>query len=81
MEPVVKSPVPIPNGTHLIHVVRQPIFDRGGEVVAYELLFRGSADAVEAGRRDTYATSHVIVNAFTESGLPGTSGCSASRRT
>jgi c-di-GMP-related signal transduction protein len=66
---VVKSPVPTPSGTHLVHVGRQPIFDRGGEVVAYELLFRGSADAVEAGRRDTYATSHVIVNAFTEFGM------------
>ena len=69
MSAVVKSPVPTPSGTHLVHVGRQPIFDRGGEVVAYELLFRGSADAVEAGRRDTYATSHVIVNAFTEFGM------------
>jgi c-di-GMP-related signal transduction protein len=69
MEPVVNPPVPTPSGTHLVHVGRQPIFDRGGEVVAYELLFRGSADAVEAGRRDTYATSHVIVNTFTEFGM------------
>lgn len=69
MGPVVKSPVPSPNGTHLVHVGRQPIFDRGGEVVAYELLFRGSAEAVEAGRRDTYATSQVIVNTFTEFGM------------
>jgi EAL and modified HD-GYP domain-containing signal transduction protein len=69
MGPVVKSPVPTPSGTHLVHVGRQPIFDRGGEVVAYELLFRGSAEAVEAGRRDTYATSHVIVNTFTEFGM------------
>jgi EAL and modified HD-GYP domain-containing signal transduction protein len=69
MGPVVKSPVPTPSGTHLVHVGRQPIFDRRGEVVAYELLFRGSAEAVEAGRRDTYATSHVIVNTFTEFGM------------
>jgi c-di-GMP-related signal transduction protein len=69
MVAVVKSPVPTPSGTHLVHVGRQPIFDRGGEVVAYELLFRGSADAVDAGRRDTYATSHVIVNTFTEFGM------------
>ena len=90
MGPVVKSSVPTHSGTHLVHVGRQPIFDRGGEVVAYELLFRGSADAVEAGRRDTYATSHVIVNTWprpatgshstTSSGPPGTSGCSASPR-
>jgi EAL and modified HD-GYP domain-containing signal transduction protein len=57
------------NPAHLVHVGRQPIFDRAGHVVAYELLFRGSMDAVEAGRRDTYATSHVIVNAFTEFGI------------
>ncbi|GLZ01450.1 HDOD domain-containing protein [Actinoplanes sp. NBRC 103695] len=54
---------------HLVHVGRQPIFDAGGRHVAYELLFRGSVEAIEAGRQDTYATSHVIVNAFTEFGL------------
>jgi c-di-GMP-related signal transduction protein len=56
-------------GTQLVHVGRQPIFDVTGDVVAYELLFRGSMDAVEAGRRDTYATSQVIVNTFTEFGI------------
>ena len=56
-------------GTQLVHVGRQPIFDRAGDVVGYELLFRGSLDAVEAARRDTYATSQVIVNAFTEFGI------------
>jgi c-di-GMP-related signal transduction protein len=61
-------PFPLP-GTQLVHVGRQPIFDRTGDVVAYELLFRGSMDAVEAGRRDTYATSQVIVNTFTEFGI------------
>lgn len=66
--------VSVPGGTHLVHVGRQPIFDRGGEVVAYELLFRGDAGAVEAGRFDTYATSHVIVNAFTEFGIAEVAG-------
>jgi c-di-GMP-related signal transduction protein len=61
-------------GAHLVHVGRQPIFDRSGQVVAYELLFRGSMDAVEAGRQDTYATSQVIINAFTEFGLPEVAG-------
>jgi c-di-GMP-related signal transduction protein len=56
-------------GTQLVHVGRQPIFDRTGDVVAYELLFRGSMDAVQADRRDTYATSQVIVNTFTEFGI------------
>jgi EAL and modified HD-GYP domain-containing signal transduction protein len=60
------SPAP---GTHLVHVARQPIFDRTGDVIAYELLFRGRMDAVDAQRRDSYATSQVIVNAFTEFGL------------
>jgi EAL and modified HD-GYP domain-containing signal transduction protein len=62
------SPLTRP-GTSLLHVGRQPIFDVAGDVVAYELLFRGSMDAVDAGRRDTYATSHVIVNTFTEFGI------------
>jgi c-di-GMP-related signal transduction protein len=56
-------------GPSLVHVGRQPIFDAAGDVVAYELLFRGDLDAVEADRRDTYATSHVIINAFTELGI------------
>ncbi|MFG1607572.1 EAL and HDOD domain-containing protein [Actinoplanes sp. NPDC049265] len=62
------------NLTHLVHVGRQPIFDAGGTVVAYELLFRGDADAVEAGRQDTYATSQVMINAFTEFGLREVAG-------
>jgi EAL and modified HD-GYP domain-containing signal transduction protein len=70
----VKSSVPGHPGTHLVHVGRQPIFDRSGDVVAYELLFRGSMDAVEAGRQDTYATSQVIVNAFTEFGIGEVAG-------
>jgi c-di-GMP-related signal transduction protein len=63
-----------PHGTHPVHVGRQPIFDSSGAVVAFELLFRGSVDAVEAGRRDTYATSQVIVNAFTEFGMAEVAG-------
>ena len=61
-------------GAHVVHVGRQPIFDAAGEVVAYELLFRGSMDAVEAGRQDTYATSQVIVNALTEFGIGEVAG-------
>jgi len=56
-------------GTHLVHVARQPIFDSHGDVVAYELLFRGRMDAVQADRRDSFATSQVIVNTFTEFGI------------
>lgn len=54
---------------HLVHVARQPIFDLSGDVVAYELLFRGRMDAIDAERRDSYATSQVIVNSFTEFGI------------
>ena len=61
-------------GAHLVHVGRQPIFDRSGAVVAYELLFRGSTDAVEAGRQDTFATSQVLINTFTEFGLAEVAG-------
>ena len=60
--------------TFLVHVGRQPIFDAAGRVAAYELLFRGSVDAIEAGRQDTYATSQVIVNTFTEFGLAEVAG-------
>lgn len=55
--------------TQLVHIGRQPIYDWTGAVVGYELLFRASADAVGATRRSAYATSQVIVNAFTEFGL------------
>ncbi|MBM2618249.1 HDOD domain-containing protein [Actinoplanes sp. LDG1-06] len=57
-----------------MHVGRQPIFDAQGDVVAYELLFRGSMEAVAAGRQDTYATSTVMINAFTEFGIREVAG-------
>ena len=53
----------------LIHVGRQAIYDRAGDVVAYELLFRDKAGATQASRRSLEATSRVIVAAFTEFGL------------
>ncbi len=52
-----------------VHVGRQAVYDRSGEVVAYELLFRDSPDAQRATARGTYATSQVIVAAFTEFGI------------
>ncbi|WP_051278781.1 EAL and HDOD domain-containing protein [Chitinilyticum aquatile] len=52
-----------------LHIGRQPIINRQGELFAYELLFRNShanrADVVD----DFAATSHVIRNAFSEFGL------------
>lgn len=52
-----------------VHVGRQPIFDRHGDVHGYELLFRGDAGAVEADERGAYATSRVLITAFTEIGI------------
>ena len=68
------KPTASADGTQLVHVGRQPIFDVHGGVVAYELLFRGSVDAVAAGRQDTYATSSVMINAFTEFGIREVAG-------
>lgn len=65
MQPATTSPDP----TQLVHIGRQPLYDWAGHVVGYELLFRGAADEIEATRRTAYATSQVIVNAFTEFGL------------
>jgi len=55
--------------TRAIHVARQPIYDRAGQVRAYELLFRGTAGEAQASRRNAYATSNVIIAAFTDVGL------------
>jgi c-di-GMP-related signal transduction protein len=55
--------------SHHVHIGRQPIYDRAGEVFGYELLFRGSGDALDATQANAYATSQVILNAFTEFGI------------
>jgi c-di-GMP-related signal transduction protein len=60
---------PSTDSTQLVHIGRQAVYDWAGHVVGYELLFRGAAEDVEATRRSAYATSQVIVNAFTEFGL------------
>ena len=48
------------------HVGRQPIFDTRGALTAYELLFRGAADADAAGSSGDDATTTTILAAFTE---------------
>jgi EAL and modified HD-GYP domain-containing signal transduction protein len=60
----------VPPAGQTVHVGRQPVYDRAGDVVGYELLFRGGGEELTASRRNAYATSQVIVNAFTEFGLP-----------
>jgi EAL and modified HD-GYP domain-containing signal transduction protein len=59
------------DATQLVHIGRQPLYDRNGGVFGYELLFRGgaAADDADTARGPAYATSQVIVNAFTEFGL------------
>ena len=52
-----------------IYLARQPIVDRSGELVGYELLLR-SADGEGAAHEDSVlATSTVVANAFAEIGL------------
>jgi EAL and modified HD-GYP domain-containing signal transduction protein len=52
-----------------VHIARQAIYDRAGDVVAYELLFRDAPDALSSDQSGTHATSRVMVAAFTEFGL------------
>jgi c-di-GMP-related signal transduction protein len=52
-----------------VHVGRQAVYDPSGTVHGYELLFRIDAEAEEATERGAYATSQVLVSAFTEIGL------------
>lgn len=51
---------------------RQPIFTPDLDVIAYEILFRGNADALDSGEMSLdgdQATSEVILNSFIEVGL------------
>lgn len=52
------------------YIARQPIRDRQGRVVAYELLFRDNPQQSEAAvSDDVLATSRVVTRAFDELGL------------
>jgi EAL and modified HD-GYP domain-containing signal transduction protein len=63
-----------PAGSTTAHVGRQPIYDRDGAVVGYELLFRAGTEASSADRTDEHATARVLVAAFTEFGLEELTG-------
>ncbi len=52
-----------------VYVGRQPIFNRKGDLFAYELLFRGGDHEQAAILNGDHATSQVIVNSFLELGL------------
>lgn len=53
---------------------RQPIIDRAGALVAYELLFRGDLSNAAVVLDDRKATEQVIVNAITQFGVTATLG-------
>ena len=50
-------------------LARQPIYDRGLEIAAYELLYRPIDQLVTGTISGDQATSELIINAFTELGL------------
>jgi c-di-GMP-related signal transduction protein len=52
-----------------IYLARQPIVDRAGELVGYELLFRSTTDDHATMEDSVLATSTVVANAFAEIGL------------
>lgn len=57
------------DGTWTVHVARQQIINRAGELEAYELLFRDTAGATSSTEHAATATSRVLVNTFSEFGL------------
>lgn len=48
---------------------RQPILDRNGDIVAYELLFRSGSSNHAAVTDNTLATASVLSNALNSIGL------------
>jgi EAL and modified HD-GYP domain-containing signal transduction protein len=52
-----------------VHIGRQAVYDDRSQIFGYELLFRAVAEAAHASHNGSYATSQVIINAFTEFGL------------
>ncbi len=55
--------------TRQVFLGRQAIFDADHQVVAYELLYRTSAVAVDAGNVDAQSTSQVMIDALMSIGL------------
>lgn len=69
--PQLRSGSAMPETTeNLAFVGRQPILDQSQQIVAYELLFRDSAQARVAGVTDAVqATSQVLINTFMHFGI------------
>ena len=65
---------PPASGARALHLARQPIVDRAGALVAFELLFRSQAEGPARVVDDRAATNDVIVNAFCELGVDSVLG-------
>ena len=52
-----------------VYVARQPIYDAGLNVSAYELLFRSSLDDVFSCSDSDYASLALLVNSFIAIGI------------
>src|SRR3954470_24002287 len=57
-----------------IYVARQPIFELGGGLFGYELLYRRDASADRAEGDEGYMSADVIVSSLLGIGLPAISG-------
>ena len=66
---MVETEVEVDESGPSVHIARQPLFDRRGRVRGFELLYRATPEAVNAGQADSAATSSTIVTAFVELGL------------
>src|SRR5689334_18294211 len=55
--------------TGAVYIARQAIYDRDGDVLAYELLFRDAPIAEASSHHGSDATTQVIIAAFTEFGI------------
>ena len=69
MHPVHAPSQIVADSTETLYVGRQPIVNRVGQLVGYELLYRDAPDATMSTERAAAATGRVLVNAFAEFGL------------
>lgn len=65
---------PIADAALSVLLGRQPIMDRSGALVAYELLYRGDAANAAVVTDDHAATEQVILNAIAQFGVAGALG-------
>lgn len=73
-DPPPPASVPVENVAPRVLLGRQPIMDRSGELIGYELLFRSSLVNEAVVRDDRVATDLVILNAIAHFGIAGSLG-------